>query len=375
MVLTRRTLLGAAALAVPATLVLPNTGLAATSRVPTTPDGWVEWLRANRHRVAVHLDDGRGTGVTHRENAAQPVGSAIKVVHLAAYATAVAEGRLDPKRGVRIADWEAYYLPNMDGGAHPGALKHLGIPLDPSGFYAADPQREVTLDDMVLAMTTFSDNAATDYLHELLGEPGLRRAASAAGWSHADIRMITGEMLIALHGRDEHSGAVRKAVGRKLARRFAADPKYREWVFATLYPELPGYSGLARWVAGTWTAPARDLAKLHRALATGRYWPAAAAPIARTHLERAFGPDPAPGFDSFGFKGGSLSGGILAMAFGARRKDGTVSSGAMLFDELSEAEFGQQDPLIGMVVKTAFDPAWQRRVADALGTRPGILGG
>ncbi|MCP3801822.1 class A beta-lactamase-related serine hydrolase [Allokutzneria sp. A3M-2-11 16] len=370
--LSRRHLLGAAALAVPATLVLPGI---AQAEPPKTPDAWVEWLRGNKDKVGVHLDNGKGGVVAHRQGVAQPLASAMKIVHLAAYATAVAEKRLDSQRRVRIADWESYYLPNMDGGAHPAALKRLNIPLDPSGLYAADPRREVALDDLALAMITFSDNAATDYLAVLLGEPELRRAAAVVGWAHADIRMITGEMLIALHGEDPKPVEVRKATGIKYAKRYASDPKYREWVIATLYPKLPGYEGMAPWANATWAASAHDLAKLHRALATGNYRPTAAAPIARTHLERSFGPNPRPGFESFGFKGGSLSGGILTLAFGARRTDGTVSSGAMLFRGLSLAEFTEQRSLVDLVINAAVDPAWQRRVADALGTRPGMLGG
>ncbi|SDN59144.1 serine hydrolase [Allokutzneria albata] len=374
--LSRRHLLGAAALAVPASLALPALASAEPQAAPPkTPEAWVEWLRGNKDKVGVHLDNGVGGVVVHRQEVAQPLASAMKVVHLAAYATAVAERRLDPKRRVRIADWESYYLPNMDGGAHPAALKHLKIPLDPSGFYAADPQREVSLDDLALAMITFSDNAATDYLAVLLGEPELRRAAAVAGWAHADVRMISGEMLIALHGEDPKPVEVRKATGRKYAKRYAGDPQFRQWVIATLYPKLPGFDGLAPWAAGTWGSSAQDLAKLHRALATGNYRPAAAAPLARTHLERAFGPNPRPGFASFGFKGGSLSGGILTLAFGARRTDGTVSSGAVLFRGLTEAEFAEQRSLVDLVVNAAVDPAWQRRVAEALGTRPGMLGG
>ncbi|GAA4006344.1 serine hydrolase [Allokutzneria multivorans] len=370
--LSRRHLLGAAALAVPTALVLPGLAQAAPAGAPTTPEAWLEWLRGNRNKVGAHLDDGKGSVVRHRPDTAQPLASAMKVVHLAAYATAVAERRSDPKRRVRIADWEAHYLPNMDGGAHPAALKHLKIPLDPSGLYAADPQREVSLDDLALAMITFSDNAATDYLAVLLGEPELRRAAAVAGWARADVRMISGEMLIALHGKDPED---RKETGRKLAKRYAGDPKYREWVIANLYPKLPGFEGLAPWAERSWAAPAQDLAKLHRALATGNYRPAPAAPLARTHLERSFGPNPRPGFEALGFKGGSLSGGILTFGFGARRTDGTVSSGAILFRGLTLAEFTQQRALIDLVLSAAFDRAWQRRVAEALGTRPGILGG
>lgn len=103
--------------------------------------------------VAFVVDDGRGRTVAHRAGDTVPLASAIKVVHLAAYARAVASGELDPAEPVPLSKWKRWYLPNTDGGAHPKALQRLGV---------TEPDDTVTLEQMVTAMIQESDIYATD---------------------------------------------------------------------------------------------------------------------------------------------------------------------------------------------------------------------
>ena len=105
----------------------------------TTADGWLGWIDAHPDDVALAVDDGTGTVVEHRSDEAQPIASAVKVVHLAAYARAVADGSLDPNEAVPVADWERWYLPGTDGGAHEQALARLGV--TPDGTAPLDRQR------------------------------------------------------------------------------------------------------------------------------------------------------------------------------------------------------------------------------------------
>ena len=89
--------------------------------------------------------------------------STIKIVVLAAYAREVAAGRLDPHAELPIREWERFYLPGTDGGAHAAALAALGIPTDQDGF-ASNPEAAVSWDRIAQAMIRSSDNAATDLL-------------------------------------------------------------------------------------------------------------------------------------------------------------------------------------------------------------------
>lgn len=115
-------------------------------------------------------------------NAAQPMplASCMKIVVLAAYARAVAAGNLDPNSMVTLDDWERFYLPEQDGGAHAASLRALGLPADARG-HALNGGQTVTLDTLARFMIETSDNAATDVLLNRLGPATIRATAQALG--------------------------------------------------------------------------------------------------------------------------------------------------------------------------------------------------
>jgi hypothetical protein len=112
----------------PGASVVPRPGCAAPA--PSGVDtvrAWTGYVAAHRGDVALAVDDGRGTRVVLRPGQQQPLASAAKVVHLAAYGRAVAEGRVHADEQVQVGDWERWYLPGSDGGAHPKALDRAGV--------------------------------------------------------------------------------------------------------------------------------------------------------------------------------------------------------------------------------------------------------
>ena len=112
-----------------------------------------------------------------------PLASSRKIVVLAAYARAVAAGKLSAEAPVKLSEWEAFYLPGTDGGAHAGSLKALNIPADAQGR-ALDGSRTVPLDTVARFMIETSDNAATDLLMMRLGRDAIaetRRALRLSG--------------------------------------------------------------------------------------------------------------------------------------------------------------------------------------------------
>jgi D-alanyl-D-alanine carboxypeptidase len=132
----------------------------------------------HRSNVALSVDNGMDTRIVLRSDEQQPLASAAKVVHLAAYGRAVAQRLVRADDLVRVGDWERWHLPGSDGGAHPRALNRAGVAND--GIRAVDPQRTVTLDTIVSSMIQESDNAAADFLHDRLGDQALIRAAAEA---------------------------------------------------------------------------------------------------------------------------------------------------------------------------------------------------
>ena len=103
-----------------------------------------------------------------------PLASVIKIVHLVAYAEAVESGELSPTTTVALADVERFYQPTLDLRAHRQAVQAL----EEDGRLFGEPQA-LLLDEVVRMMVEFSANAATDYLHLLLGQTRLEETAQA----------------------------------------------------------------------------------------------------------------------------------------------------------------------------------------------------
>ena len=288
-----------------------------------TARAWTGYVAAHRGDVALAIDDGRGARVALRPDEQQPLASAAKVVHLAAYGRAVAEGRVRADEQIRVGEWERWYLPGSDGGAHPKALDRAGVAND--GVHALDPQRSVPLDTIVASMIQNSDNAAADLLRDRLGDQALTRAAADGGWAGADLPSFLGATL-ALVAPELTSAPVpraqRAAAELALARRFATDPALRTELSAR---PLPPIEVQQRWADETATGSANQLAVLHRAIATGAFGPGA--DVARRHLE--WQKAALPGVAGVGFKGGSLPG-VLTESFTVRREDGSTATGILL---------------------------------------------
>lgn len=107
---------------------------------------------------------------------ALPLASVVKVLHLLAYAEAVQTGELDPAMIVPLTDIERYYLPNSDLGAHPRSVATL---VEEGRVFGQPPS--ILLEDVPRMMMEFSSNAATDYLHMMLGQERIEATASAMG--------------------------------------------------------------------------------------------------------------------------------------------------------------------------------------------------
>lgn len=250
---------------------------AAASNVETV-DGWVGYLAAHPGDVALVVDDGRGTRGEHRPHEVQPMASASKALNMVAYTRAVATGAVSPDEPVRVGDWERWAVVGGGEDAHARALDNLGIARD--GTHARDPDRTVTLDQLVNQMIIWSDNAAPDYLRDRLGDQALVDAAESVGWDDPELPSTTG-------------------------------------------PDEPEF------VDGAPGGTAAQLASLWSAVGHGTF---PGADIARRIAEQD--PDPGPGLLGVGVKGGS-SPGVLARGTEIRRDDGTVGVAVLLVRRMS----------------------------------------
>lgn len=266
------------------------------------------------------MDDGHGGRLERRADTARPVASANKVVHLTAYSRAVVAGRLDPAATVPVREWERWYLPDTDGGAHPAAVQMLGTTSAGTAGW----------DQLVQAMIVSSDNAVPDLRAEL-GDAALVDAAAAAGWSPLDLPSCLGEtLLVTVPGR---AGEPRRQVAAMPAGEFADGGPIRQVALATREP-TDDDTVVYRWAGGTPAATVRRLAGLHLAAATDRLDSPEVSGLVRGYLERSPAHRLPPGALGSGSKGGSLPG-VLSYVVTLRRVDGSVGVAAISLDGLS----------------------------------------
>ncbi|GGL16391.1 hypothetical protein GCM10011588_33890 [Nocardia jinanensis] len=305
----------------------------------TSAEGWLGRIDAEPDNISIAVDDGKGHTAGRRVDDQQPTASAMKVVPLAAYARAVAAGTLDPQERVPVAEWERWYLPGTDGGAHEQARTRL-------------PGDTVTLDQMVSAMIRESDNAVPDYLRDRLGDRALVDAAAAGGWHNFSPFSKLGDMIRLLE-----PGVVDVW---SAARRYSADPPYRK---AMQSKPLPPYAVQASWAATTPTASAHQLASMHRSIATGSFGPGT--DIARGQLEWQPAPD---GYAAMGFKGGSFPG-VLADAIYLRRADGTAATAVLLDRRIPETTWRTALQTLSeqeVLIRAMMEPDMLRRLTCSL---------
>lgn len=303
----------------------------------STPEQLLTYLADHREDVALVSytpapdSTPNGTSPVLMVNADQPMplASTIKIVVLAGYAREVTAGRMDPDQLVTLADWERFYLPGTDGGAHFGALEELGIAADDLGF-ALDPDMTVPLDRVVRAMSVQSDNAATDLLLERLGDEVLQAVIVESGLTGQDPPLpILGIFLAWFNHQDGPLTADRvEALLRLTPEQYEA--RVRE--LAALYQNKTWRADQLAWLAQQPLPPyelvstvsnrlsphgtARDYARIMAGVVTGTFGSWEISARMRRHLEWPLEfPEVQEDFLAYGTKGGSLPGVLTEATF------------------------------------------------------------
>ncbi|MDZ7912601.1 MAG: serine hydrolase [Rhodococcus sp. (in: high G+C Gram-positive bacteria)] len=304
----------------------PENCAAVTSTDLAAEDGWIGLIDQMPETVSLVIDDGRGRTVEHRADEEQVLASAIKVVHLGAYARAVEDGTIDPNEQVPLTEWERWYVPGTDGGAHPAALNRLGVAND--GLMSTDPNATVSIDDMVSAMIQESSNAVPDYLRYRLGDQTIVDAAAAGGWENFEVPSLVTDILSIF------DPSLADGNRWETAQKWAFDPTFRAETEASV--QLPSYADQVARVQDTFRGgSAAQLIGMYRAFTDGSYGEAADTVLRQLEWQPAGGD-----IDGLGFKGGSLPG-VLTNAFEIRRSDGTTATAVWLIDGLSEERYQQ----------------------------------
>lgn len=121
----------------------------------TSQNAVLKYITEHKQDIAVACFDpaSPSSGFYHNADDPFPLASTFKMVLLLGYAEQVSAGALDPSESIPVADLDAYYLPDTDGGAHPEFIKSLG-----------EDRQTLSLAEAVDGMMVYSSNAAADYI-------------------------------------------------------------------------------------------------------------------------------------------------------------------------------------------------------------------
>ena len=307
----------------------------------------LEYLLANPHSagLAAYRLGEQDNGAYLNADTPLPLASVVKIITLVAYAEAVADGRLDANSTVPLADVEAFYLPTVDLNAHNTAVAELR---DEGRVFGEPPA--VLLDAVAEMMMTHSSNAATDYLHLLLGQETIEQTALdlGLGTQTAPCPFLGQFLAMSNHTRDgvPDEAAVRDYVEdprrygaevMALTEAFSSDPDFRasaiEWRRETRRPN----GRVQRLFTESLNArgSAADYAALMARLAQNGLGSAESSFIARRLLEWPLRfPVNLEVFSNVGYKGGSLPGVLTSAYYAYPLSDGVPVVAALFFHDL-----------------------------------------
>lgn len=287
----------------------------------------LSYIQAHRRDVSLVVYDvgDEENGIYLHADEPHPWASVIKVQLLLGYSALVAQGELQPDMRIPIETWERYWLPRTDAGAHEQAMRVLRA----KGAVQAGGVR---LQDLVMSMLRFSDNAAADVLMAQLGRE--RVAALPAQLDMPDAEPawpLSGQLLSWQNTQLDEPGAA-------LAQRYADMPRQRyadqAWqLFSALQDPARSAAERARLQDEGLTLRLRDQAALTAATsprASARAYAQLMAHVAGGQLPGAReaqaalswmlkNPELSPQFERLGAKSGSLPG-LLSEVYYARAK-------------------------------------------------------
>ncbi|MCB0011711.1 MAG: serine hydrolase [Anaerolineales bacterium] len=286
------------------------------------------------------------SAIFHNADSPFVIASTVKLAVLAAYAEGVTTGRFNSAEEIPVAEWEQYYLPGTDGGAHAQGLKSVGLETDELGF-AVDQTATVPLDEIARMMIHYSGNAATDYLLARIGPAEMARIITETGLEQqTPIHLILGPALaIFNHERppadSDYLQAIITEVNQgntaqldSLVDHYLHDAAWRTAQIAFMTTEnsavtLPEEQVWAYQVLASELFPrgtARDYAGFMARVSQGKLLSEAASAIMQSHLETV--PSDFPlrllYFDPVGAKDG-VTAGVLALASYAVPKRGDAA--------------------------------------------------
>lgn len=269
--------------------------------------------------------------ITHEENVIRPLASVVKIVVALEYAHQVMEDTIDPATEVPLSDLDVYYVEGTDGGAHPDWLRDQ-----------VEDETSVPLKEVAAGMITYSSNANTDYLIDLLGADAIhQRLEEFEIPSHDPVHPIVSPLLLVL---DEKRNSSSKQWMEELEQMddetflnnvYDIHEQLKDGTFDTSGVDQLSLKEQQLWSDRLPGSTARVYGELLREIVTGNF-DSEVNEIMRALLQwpMEMVPENRDQFEVVGAKGGSTAF-IMNQAMYIETKDGTQYEIVLLTDDLS----------------------------------------
>ena len=169
------------------TLIL---GIATFALFRDNPDYVIKHLKENPQTSSFYLAENGEPVVTYQSTITRPLASTVKILIAIEYAMQVEENIIQKDSKVSLDELNRFYIKNTDGGAHEAwldAIKRDG----------GIENNEVSLHDVAKGMITYSSNANTEYLINLLGIDAINKRKLALGLAqHEEVYPIVSALFI-----------------------------------------------------------------------------------------------------------------------------------------------------------------------------------
>lgn len=154
------------------------------------PDYVLNHLKDHPETSSLYVAENSKEIVAYQSDVVRPLASTVKMLIAVEYAMQIDEGTLNKDQYVSLNDLSRYYYKGSDGNAHEEWLKAM----ESAGKVA---NNQVTLHDVAKGMITYSSNANTEYLIDLIGISSINERAKLLGLTqHEDIYPIVSALLI-----------------------------------------------------------------------------------------------------------------------------------------------------------------------------------
>lgn len=172
-------------------------GIASYSVFRDNPDYVLNHLKEHPQTTSLYVAQNGEKLITYQSDVVRPLASTVKILIAVEYAMQVDEGTLNKDSYVSLDELKKYYYKDSDGNAHKEWLKTMKTK-------EKIQNNQITLHDVAKGMITFSSNANTDYLIDLIGINPINERAKTLGLiQHEEVYPIVSALLISDYLKDD----------------------------------------------------------------------------------------------------------------------------------------------------------------------------